>query len=55
MLLSTKFGKAVTYQEELPPIKLHNSLTTLSCEILGQTKTIMFPIPNCLWPPNLAE
>ena len=34
----TKLGKVVTYHEELPLIKLHDSLVTLLCEVTWQIK-----------------
>ena len=34
---------------------IHDPLTTWSCEIMWQTKIIIFPLPKFLWPPNLAK
>ena len=53
-LLTTKLSRIRTYFEGLLPINLLNSLVTWSCEITWQTKTIISPIQQCLWPPILA-
>ena len=54
MPMATKLGTVVTYHEVLPPIKSCNPLTAWSCKITWQTKTITFPLPQCLWRLNLA-
>ena len=54
MPMATKLGRVVTYHEVLPPIKSCNPLTAWSCKITWQTKTITFPLPQCLWRLNLA-
>ena len=36
-----------------PTHKVNNPLITWSCKIAWQIKNI-FPLPQCLWPPNLA-
>ena len=54
MPMATKLGTVVTYHEVLPPIKSCNPLTAWSCKITWQTKTITFPLPQCLWWLNLA-
>ena len=53
MSMATKLGRMVTYLECLPPIKVLIPLVTWSCKISWQTKTIIYPLPQCLWPPNL--
>ena len=40
--METKHGKVASYCEELPPIKVHNSLKTWLCDVTGQIK-IIFP------------
>ena len=52
--IATKLGRMITYFDGLLPITSHDTLISLSCEITWQTKTIIFPIPQCLWPPNLV-
>ena len=32
----------------------YDPFITLSCEIMWQAKTIISPIPKCLWPPDLV-
>ena len=53
MSMATKLGRMVTYLECLPPIKVLIPLVTWSCKISWQTKTIIYPLPQCLWPPDL--
>ena len=36
-----------------PPMKSYNPLIICSFKITWQTKTIIYPLPECLWPPNL--
>ena len=45
--MATKLGRMITYLDGLLPIKSHDPLITCSCKIIS-------PIPQCLWPPNLA-
>ena len=52
--MPTKLGKIVTYLDGLLSMKLHGPLITWSCEIKWQTKTSMFPLPQCQWPRNLV-
>ena len=52
--MATKLGRMVTYLEGLLPIKLHDPLIACSYKITYQTKTIISPLPQYLWPPNLA-
>ena len=42
----------ITYLDEFLPIKLYQPLTTWSCKVTWQTKTIISPLALCLWPPN---
>ena len=51
--MATKLNKVVTYHEGLPLIKWHDPVTW-SCKITWKTKTIITPLPQCLWPWNLA-
>ena len=51
----TKLGRVMTYHEGLPPIKSHEPLITWPSEIPRQTETIVTPLSEWLWPPNLAE
>ena len=52
--MATNLGKLVTYPEGLLPIILLHPLFTWSCEITLQTKSIIFTLPQYLWPQNLA-
>ena len=49
-----KLAKLVTCHEGLLPIFLLHHLVTWSCKIMWETKTIMPPLPQYLWPQNLA-
>ena len=54
MPVVTKLGRMVTYHEGLPSIISHDLLITWSCEIIWQTKSIISPVPQYLWPQNLV-
>ena len=54
MPMATEFGRVVIYYKWLLPIKLHFLFITWCLEITRQTKTIIFQLPQCPWPPNLA-
>ena len=54
MAKTTKLGRMVTYLNGLLLLKSHNAFITWSCEITWQTETIMSPIPQCVWKPNLV-
>ena len=49
-----KIGRMLTYLDEFLPIKSHHPLITWSCKITWQTKTILSPLPQCLWPWNIV-
>ena len=51
--VATKLGR-VTYLDGFLPIKSHDPLILCYCKITCQTKIFMSPLPQCLWPPNLA-
>ena len=51
--MTTKLGRMVTYFEGLLTIRSLIPLITWCCKVTWQTKTIISPIPQCLWPPNL--
>ena len=51
--MATKFGRMLAYLEQLPPIRLLIPLVMWSCKVTRQTKTIISPLLQCLWPPNL--
>ena len=53
--LATKLGTMITYLDRFPPLKSHDSLITWSDEITWKTKTIISPIPQCLWLQNLVR
>ena len=48
-----KPGKMMTCLEGLLLIKSNEPLITCSCEITWQTKIIISPLWQCLWPPNV--
>ena len=52
--MSTKPGRTVNYRKGLLPIQSHDPLITWSSKIMWQTKTNIFPLSQCLWPPNLT-
>ena len=52
--MTTKLGSIVTYLEGLLLIKPHDAMIRWSREITLQTKIIISPTPQCLWPPNVA-
>ena len=52
--MATKVGRMVTYLAEFFPIKSHDPLIIWFCKIMRQTKIIISPMPQCLWPPNVA-
>ena len=53
--MATKLCRMVMYLDELLLIKSHDPFITWSCKITWQTKIIISPLPQCLWPPNLAR
>ena len=55
MPMTCKCDRVVTYPKRLPSIYSRDPWMTRSCEITWQTKTIIFSLPQCLWPPNLVE
>ena len=52
--MTTKRGRTVTYLDGLLPIKSYHPLIKWPCETTWQAKTIISPLPQCQWPPNLA-
>ena len=55
MSMATKLYRVVTYHEGLPSIKSHNPLITWSYEITWEAGSILSPLRQYLWLPNLAE
>ena len=53
--MAIKFGRILTYINELVPIKSYDTLITWSCEIPFQIKTFISPPTQCLWPPNMVR
>ena len=49
----TNFGKNVSHLPGLLPIKSLDTSITWSCEVMWQTKAIISPLSQCLWPLNL--
>ena len=53
--MATKLGRMVTYRDWLLPIKSHGTLINWSWKITWQTKIIISPLLQFLWPLNLGE
>ena len=53
MLMVTKLSRMLTYFDWLLPIKSQGSLSCGLAKITGQTKIIISPLLQSLWPPNL--
>ena len=54
MHTANKLSQMVTYLEGLLIMRSFNTLITWSCNVMSQPKTIIYPLPKCLWPPNVA-
>ena len=52
--MATKLGMMVTYLDGLLAIKSHD-FSSRGLKITWQPKIIIFPLPQCLWPTNLAS
>ena len=52
--IDTRLGRMVIYLEGLIPIELPHTFVTWPSKITGQTKTVISPLPQSLWPLNLA-
>ena len=50
-----KRGRKMIYLEQILTIKSHGHIIMWSCEITWDTKIIIYPLPQCLWLPNLAR
>ena len=48
----TKLGRVTTYGRKTQPAKSHEHLMTWSGD---KRKRLISPVPQYLWPPNLAE
>ena len=48
MPMVTKLSIVLTYHQGVLPIKSHDPLIMLPCEIMWLTKNTIFPIPECL-------
>ena len=53
--MTTKLGRLVTYHDGVSPLKSHDPLITLFCEITWQIKLIISPLTQCLSTPNLVR
>ena len=53
--MSTRLGRMMTYLEGVLSIKSIKSFSALITWSFKVTKTIISPLPECLWPPDLAE
>ena len=54
VVMATKISSMVTYLNGLLPIRSHDCFIAWSHKIMWQTKSIMSPLPQCLWQSNLA-
>ena len=52
--MATKIGRLVTYNEELSFKELPYPLMTRLCDFTWQTKIIISPLPQYLWPLNVG-
>ena len=52
--IDTRLGRMVIYLEGLLPKELPDTFVTWPSKITGLTKTIISPLPQSLWPLNLA-
>lgn len=52
MPMPSKCERLVTYLERLLHVKSHDAFCTWSHEITWETKSIMSPLPQCLWLQN---
>ena len=53
-LIATKYGRVVLYDEQDSPMMPLDPLITWSREIDWQINSLISPIPQSLWPPNLT-
>ena len=53
--MATKLDRMSKHLEGLLTIKSFISLITWSCKVTWQIKTIIYPLPECLWLPNVTE
>ena len=53
--MATNFCRMVTYINRFLPITSHDFLIPYSSKIMWQTKTIISPLPPCLWLLNFAK
>ena len=51
----TKQDRVVTYDEELPLIKVHNRSIRWFCEVTCQTKSFIPLLALDQWPPKMAR
>ena len=54
MQVATKLDRMLIYIQQLLTKKLLDPLVPWSSKITWQTKTIISPVLQCLWPRNLA-
>ena len=52
--MATKLGRMVIYLDGILSLKSKNPLITWSCHITWQTKTIISPLLQWPWPPNVV-
>ena len=53
--MTTKLGRGVAYNEELPLIKLHHPSITWFCEVKLQIADFPHPLALDQWSPNRAR
>ena len=51
--MASERDRVVAYDKKNSLMKLHDPMTTLSREVTWQIKSLISPIPQSLWPPNL--
>ena len=52
--IAFKLSRMMSYLEGLIPIESHDPSITWFCIIPKQTKTVIYLLPQCLWPPNFV-
>ena len=55
MPMAIKLNRMATYLEGFLLREFLDSLVTWSSNIILQPKTIIFPLPRCLWSPTMAR
>ena len=52
--MAAKLGRMLTYLHWRQPIQSHDNLINLSNKTTRHSRTIISPLPQCLWLPNMG-